>query len=281
MGITYTGSENVASDLASAVAGSAAGLGGSVLGISLLETDIYQVSQTSVFFTADGTRMLYTEIDGTDTVQEWDLSTPYDLSTATFATTLTHAAGQPYGVTVSADGTTMTVHDATNSRLGEWNMSTPWDVSTAVEDTLSRVTSPNAGVAPFKSSKDGAYIYGVSSVGAIVRYGMTTPWDLSDAAADGNAANLETLSGLDLGTYGDIDISADGTELWVIMTDTGFVHYFSFGTAWDLTTLTYGGGLEHGGSTAMYSVHVDKAQGLLFLEARTNHTVYKFAYTTP
>jgi len=82
-------------------------------------------------FKPDGTKMYVTGSTGDD-VNEYDLSTPWDVSTASFVQSKGTGDTTQYGLTFTSDGAKMYTSGATLDRIREWDLSTPWDVSTAV-----------------------------------------------------------------------------------------------------------------------------------------------------
>ena len=82
-------------------------------------------------FKPDGTKMYVTGSTGDD-VNEYDLSTPWDVSTASFVQSKGTGDSNQYGLTFTSDGAKMYTSGATLDRIREWDLSTPWDVSTAV-----------------------------------------------------------------------------------------------------------------------------------------------------
>jgi len=87
-----------------------------------------------VFWRDDGLK-LYT-INGSGPprhILEWDVTTPYDLSTAVFLQQLNLSGGQfPISLRFKPDGTKMFAIDSWFSII-QWDLSTPWDVTTAVD----------------------------------------------------------------------------------------------------------------------------------------------------
>ena len=67
-----------------------------------------------------------------DDVNEYSLSTPWDVSTASFVHASTNVGDtSQYGVTFATDGTKMYTVGGALDYIKEWNLSTAWDVSTA------------------------------------------------------------------------------------------------------------------------------------------------------
>lgn len=85
----------------------------------------------TVRFKPDGTKMFVTGSTGDD-INEYSLSTPWDVSTASFVQSKGTGDTTQYSVTFTSDGTKMYTSGGTLDRIREWDLSTPWDVSTAV-----------------------------------------------------------------------------------------------------------------------------------------------------
>ncbi len=70
-----------------------------------------------------------------ETVYQYTLSTPWDVSTAVYAEKskdVGYEDTSPYGVTFSPDGTKMYIVGDINDTVFQYSLSTPWDVSIAV-----------------------------------------------------------------------------------------------------------------------------------------------------
>lgn len=90
-----------------------------------------ETSPAEVRFKSDGTKMFITGFSGDD-VNEYSLSTPWDVSTASYVTRLATGDSNQVGLTFATDGTKMYTCGSTLDYIKEWNLSTPWDLSTAV-----------------------------------------------------------------------------------------------------------------------------------------------------
>jgi len=111
-----------------------------------LSTAVYSGNSLNVYATENSVRGLAFKTDGTkmyiigtigDEVQTYNLSTAWDLSTATSAgETFNVNSGianqtAPSGVNFKPDGTTMWTSCYDTEKLVEWSLSTAWNVSTA------------------------------------------------------------------------------------------------------------------------------------------------------
>ena len=97
--------------------------------------DSYSVSQESeprgLAFNNDGTKMYVTGWDGDD-INTYNLSTAWDVSTASFASTKSVSAqtNDPRDINFNTDGTKMFLLDKQNDAVQEYTLSTAFDVST-------------------------------------------------------------------------------------------------------------------------------------------------------
>lgn len=87
---------------------------------------------TAVHFKTDGTKMFVMGLTGDD-INEYDLSTAWDISTAAFNQSFSVISedGQSYGLFFKPDGTKMYTTGTAGDEANEYDLSTAWDVSTA------------------------------------------------------------------------------------------------------------------------------------------------------
>ena len=132
---------------------------------SLSVTGVGETIPSDIFFKPDGTR-LFMVGKTTDRVFEYNLSTAWDLATATYSNNFFSVAGYdtgPQGLSFSSDGTKMFTVGI--NYVTEWSLSTAWDITTASYareyDSSAQDTDPH-GIA-FKSDGSKMYIVGGSS----------------------------------------------------------------------------------------------------------------------
>ena len=147
-------------------------------------------------------------------VNEYDLSTPFDVSTAVnvTATSVSAREGTPQGMAFSSDGTRMFVVGWDANGVNEYKMSTPFDTSNATfvgSFSTSRQEFQPTGIA---FSSDGAKMFVIGITGKSVNeYKMPTPFDTS------NATFVDATSISDQETYPTgIAFSNDGAKMFVI-----------------------------------------------------------------
>lgn len=123
-----------------------------------------------LFFKSDGTS-LYLARNSDNTVYQFNLSAPFDLSTisinATFTTTTADASfsvssedSNLRGLGFSSDGSRMIIIGDTNNAAYQYTLSTAWDISTASYDSISfSVNSQTSGPEGMGFTSDGTKMY--------------------------------------------------------------------------------------------------------------------------
>ena len=97
--------------------------------------DFYTVSaqttnQRGVFLKSDGTKFYITD-DGGTAIEEYTMSTAYDISTASPTNTFSLGTGAWNGLSFKPDGTSFFVYLNPGQEFREYSMTTAWDTSTA------------------------------------------------------------------------------------------------------------------------------------------------------
>lgn len=177
-----------------------------------------------IFTSQDGTK-IYIVGSSSDAVQEYSLSTAFDLSTASHSTSFS-VSGQtnnPYGIYISADGEKMYISEY-NSSVHQYTLSTAWDLSTASYDNKNL----NVGVISLMGvflNPEGTKLYVMSqSTDVIYQYTLSTAFDVSTGVADSSTFSLGSSD------WGDIYFSADGTKMFALeYSATDEVYQYSTG----------------------------------------------------
>jgi len=127
-------------------------------------------------FKPDGTRF-YLVNGGTDVINQYSLSTAWDLSTAsTDSATLdvSNEESGPIAMTFNDDGTLLFVAGFGGTEIQQYSLSTAWDVSTASYDNISFTTTAQTNsVSSLFFSSDGTKMY-FSSYATDGIYQLTT-----------------------------------------------------------------------------------------------------------
>ena len=90
-------------------------------------------------FKPDGTIMYVTEREANpDTVLQYSLSVPFDISTATLSSqTSIHPVVLPDVIVFKPDGTRMFIVNNTGTKIEQFSLSTPWQTSTLSSRVIS------------------------------------------------------------------------------------------------------------------------------------------------
>ena len=200
-----------------------------------LDVSAEEVNVSSIQFNTDGTKMFIVGYSG-DEVNEYNLSTAYDITTASAITTffLGSQEGVPRSFVFNPTGTTMFVVGSSNDTIYQYTLTTGYDLSTASYANKSfsvgsQLTIPE-GIA---LNNDGTKVY-VAGNSYIYEYDLSTAYDISTASY--NSVNFNT-NGSTL-TPADLHFNSTGTKLFVA-SDSNFVYQHTLSTAYDLSTASY------------------------------------------
>lgn len=191
-------------------------------------------SPVSVFFKPDGLVMYVSGFQsggaGVRRVAQYNLSTAWDVTTATVVTTTTLGTGSARAIHIGSNGTKMYV-GFDNSGVQEYNLTTPWLVSTRVlVGTFNLGTTQVGGVS---LSPDGTKIYTCDATSTTIRqHTLSTPFSLSTASLDGTfTGNTSNVSGC--------NVMDDGHSFYTCNFANGLYYRYEMTTAFDITTMNY------------------------------------------
>jgi sugar lactone lactonase YvrE len=232
-------------------------------------------SPTGIFFKPDGTKM-YISGTGGDDVNEYSLSTAWDISTSSYVQNFSVAAQEtiPTDLSFSPDGTKMYVIGSGSDNVNEYSLSTAWDISTssyvqnfsvaaqdnnfrglyvredgskfymvgASNDTIYEYTIggfdlslQDTGNSGIEFKPDGTKMYVTGTVGdEINEYSLSTAWDL-DTASYVQTFNVTAQEAAPTG----VKFKTDGTKMYMIGSGSDNVNEYSLSVAWDISTASF------------------------------------------
>ena len=191
-------------------------------------------------FSDDGTKC-YVGGYGTDGVDQYSLTTAWDLSTGSYASKTLSLGSQdsvPRGGVIGNSGSSFYMVGDTNNTVYQYTLSTEWDISTGSYASKSfSVSSQMSQPEGITFSSDGSkmYVISTSGVDAVFEYDLSVAWDISTASY--NSITL-SVSSQDSDPR-DLTFSSDGTRLYIIGDINNSVFQYNLGTAWDLSTASY------------------------------------------
>ena len=168
-------------------------------------------------FKPDGTKM-YIMGYGTDHVYQYSLSTPWDITTASYDNASTSVASEDSwatGLVFKPDGTKMYINGYDTDHVYQYSLSTPWDITTASYDNISlNVTTEDSSPEGITFKPDGTKMYLVgNNNNRIFQYSLSTAWDLSTASYDNISSG--DLSGQNDTPY-DVAFKPDGAKMYML-----------------------------------------------------------------
>ena len=191
-----------------------------------------------LFIGSNGTKMYVCGSTGDD-VNEYTLGTAWDVSTATFTAVSTGVTQDtaPNDVFFKDDGLTMFMLGGTNDTVYQYTLSVAWDITTATYASKSfSVTTQEATPTGMWFKPDGTTMYITGTTNdTVYQYTLSTPWDISTASYASisfSVASQETAPS-------QVNLSADGTKMWLLGTNTDRINEYTLGTAWDISTATF------------------------------------------
>ena len=205
------------------------------------------------FFKPDGTKMYVVGTTGDD-INEYNLSTAWDVSTASYVQVFSVAAQDtsPNAVFFKPDGLKMYVVGTTGQDINEYNLSTAWNVSTASYVQVFSVSAQDTTPLAVFFKPDGLKMYVVGNVGQdINEYNLSTAWNISTASYVQNFS-VATQDG----SPRDVFFKDDGVKMYVLGKNTSAVYQYS---------------------TVAYDNDVSLSTGNYFAETLAGNTTYTFS----
>jgi hypothetical protein len=249
---SYTTANNSAYDLSGAT------YDGSNFNIGSATGDSYP---QAFYIKPDGTKLFML---GSSGVYEGNLSTPWDPTSYSYVrsyTSVTAFTSNPKAMFFSSDGTKMYVAGASDNSMDQYSLNTPWSLS-----SVSHVGSRNfnyymnpdeTGPTQVYISPDGTRLYMMgTSTDKLHQFSLSSPWDWTTGVTYVGVSSILTTATNNI--YDDCGfwIKPDGTELYVSSWVSDTIVKFTFGTPWDVSTLTrvgtaYSQGGENGNLARM------------------------------
>jgi 6-phosphogluconolactonase (cycloisomerase 2 family) len=189
-----------------------------------------------IAFNTDGTKMFIVGITGDD-VNEYTLSTGFDVSTASFVDSFSVSAQEtnPLDIAFSNDGTKMFIPGETGQDVNEYTLSTGFDISTASFVDSFSVSAQDTAPAGIAFSTDGTKMFILGQAGQDVNeYTLSTGFDVSTATfVDSFSVATEET------TPQGIAFNTDGTKMFIVGSDGDDVNEYTLSTGFDVSTASF------------------------------------------
>jgi DNA-binding beta-propeller fold protein YncE len=179
-----------------------------------------------IFFKPDGTKLYVTGSTGDD-VNEYDLSTAWDISTASYSQNFSVGAQEtlPQDVQFKSDGTKMYIMGSSGDDINEYNLSTAWDISTASYSQNFSVAAQDGFPSSLFWRPDGTQFF-------MIGYSND---NINVYTVDTYIFSVRTQDGLPLG----VSFKDDGTKMYICGDAGNDINEYSLTTAWDIRTASY------------------------------------------
>jgi len=184
-----------------------------------------------LFFSPDGTKFYLTD-NNTDNVYQYNMSTAFDLSTASYSSSSFSYASQTNqgrDVAFNDDGTKMYVLDDSNEVLYQYSLSTAFDLSTASYSSISLdVTDQDTTPFGFRFNNDGSKLFVVGQQNDLVyQYNLSTAFNLSTASYANVSFNISPQE-----TDPEAMVfNGDGSKMYILGSNTDAIYQYSTGVA--------------------------------------------------
>lgn len=233
-----------------------------------------------LFFKPDGTKM-YVAGDSNNSVYEYNLSTAWEISTASFVRSLSIAAQvlAPAGLFFRDDGLKMYVlNDSGLNGVAEYTLSTAWDISTASYVQFFSTAAQEATPLDVYFKPDGTamYIAGWDTDG-ILEYSLSTAWNVSTASyvrvfVPGSPSNLQ-------GVF----FKEDGTRMYVLAFSGNSAYEYTLSTAWNVSTATFTGSfnLANQSYVSSYALYLKPDGTKMYFIGGGEDRVLAYSLSTP
>jgi hypothetical protein len=259
-----------------------------------------EATPQDLFFKNDGTKMFILGSTGDD-VNEYALSTAWNVSTAGFTTNFSVAAQDtaPVGLYFRPNGLNMYVSGqtgvaplvASGDYVHQYTLGTAWDLSnvglaTVGWTTSYRINEDSAPLGVYLKDDDGSKMYVVGSTNQrIYEYALGTAWNVSTAGlttsiliGTGTTQNLP----LTLTSPTGIDFNASGTKMYISDLARDVVARFDLLTAWDISTAVFYDNVYVGFQEINVSgIFYQEDQSKAYLVGSTNDTVFQYNTDAP
>ena len=254
-------------------------------------------------FKPDGTKM-YIVGHQNDKTFEYDLSTAWDVSTATYNSKSLTTSRDGYGIAFKPDGTRVFYqsYQSTTSQIRQWNLSTAWDISTGSSVSQSNLSANTKGLYIHPDGNKFFVLYYAGSSALIFSYLMGPLYAASDSAVRGiewkpegdkfyyagdsgnrvyqvnlgGGFSVQTQDGLPT----QVAFKSDGTKMYILGQQYGYISEYDLSTAWDATTASYLQNFQVSGTTGTPKGMFFKPDGTKVFVCGQGQTVGEYDLST-
>ena len=222
-----------------------------------------QVSSARGFnFNNDGTKF-FVSCYTNDAIYEYDLSTAFDVSTASYSnTSLSISVGSNGSHCMSSNGLYLYTIDEADD-VDRYTLSTAWDLSTATysdtKDDL--VETTEASPSGIFISPDGTKLFIGGYTGDVVtQSSLSTAYDITTASYDSISFSIASQDGVPYGLF----FKPDGTKMYIAGLANSTIYQYTTGSS-ATATFSYPASVEWPSGTAPDGPAIGETDVLVFL----------------
>jgi sugar lactone lactonase YvrE len=240
-----------------------------------------ETAPTGLFLSPDGLNMYVNGSTGDD-VNQYTLSTAWNVSTATFVRLFSTSAqdSAPNDIFFKPDGLSMFILGQTNDTVFQYTLSSAFNISTASYASKSfSVTSQEGTPTGLWFKPDGTVMYVIgSTTDTVFQYTLGTAWDVSTASYSGISFSIASQESAPV----QVNLSADGTKMWITGSTGDDITQYALGTAFNVSTAVFENSFYIGfQETAPSGMFIDStADNRVYLVGSSNDTVFQYNTAT-
>jgi len=228
-----------------------------------------------LFVKPDGTKFYTIAESGGAEINEYDMSTAFDPTTASFnqVKNINAQGANPKGIFFKPDGTKMFITVFNNSDIDEYTLSTAWDISTASYDSNVSIGYNTAGLT---MSADGTKAL-VSDNSGNIQLWSGTAWDISTFTATTSVEDVPELTGIVVVGQ---SYNSDGSKMYLTNYSNADILEYNLPTAYDIRGRTLVSITRPTTSeTNLQGIHVVNSDKTVFIAGATSVEVDSFDIT--
>ena len=222
---------------------------------------------------------------------QYDLSTPYDISTATWAKSTSFkvetAPTEPFiAIQASDDGKKLICQLGALQSLAKFELEVAGDIDTVKTNITGKALHVHQSGSLYSITfrPDGTYAYvtvnPVDYSAFVIEIKCATAWEIADAVCTGryDTKYITSIAGTAYGA----EFKPDGTALYVPSSLGENIFQFSMSTAWDLNTLTYVGKFSAASQeTGVLSLDFKTDGSEMYVHGSTGDDINQYTLSTP
>ncbi len=237
-------------------------------------------SITSVTFSDDGGKM-FVYLLLLDLVQEYALSVPFNVTSATYTDNFTvsrNSTGYLIDIAFYNDGTKMFTGVSFPSSISEYALSVPFNVTSSIYSGTFYIDTSENSLISFTFSNDGSKMFTVDNVSnRVSEYALSVPFNVTSSTfTDYFYVGLQTKKSVS------IAFSNDGSKMFIMGSQTMQVYEYALSVPFNVTSSTFTDSFYIGSQDNQPADIAFSNDGTkLFITASQYDNVYEYALSAP